>query len=407
MADEKVEVGFDLVLPTGPFFTLDDPVRGQLDNTSYTLAGFQYYDITDYVTNISLARGKSDQLTYISPGDFVVELNNRTRAFDPLYEASPFYGNIIPKRLVRYSVNGVQRFQGVIDDWNLEYSPDGNATASFVASDGFIYLNNQTLGSATATAQLSGARVTSILDDPFVAWPSDNRDIDPGTITLGTDIIPDDQNALEYLRNIEQTELGLFFISKSGVATYRDRTHTPTTSDIVALADDGTGIAYKNLQISYGSEDLANEVVSISSIDGTTVTVTDADSQNEYGIFNLTLDNLLTADEGVLEGISTALAAQYSQPVYRFTSVEIRLNDLSLAEQNSILDLELGDFVSVTFTPSNLPPAITRYAEVIRMHDEVSITGEHIMTLGLNTRNFTYLVLDDTIFGRLDSGSLS
>lgn len=407
MAAEKVEVGFDLVLPTGPYFTLDDPVKGQLDNTSYTLAGFQYYDITNYVTNISLARGKSDQLTNISPGDFVVELNNRTRAFDPLYEGSPFYGQIIPKRLVRYSVNGVQRFQGVIDDWNLQYTPDGNATASFIASDGFIYLNNQTLGSATSTAQLSGSRVTTILDDPYVSWPSDNRDIDPGSVTLGTDIIPEDQNVLEYLRAIEQTELGLFFISKSGVATYRDRTHTPTTTDLVALADDGTGIAYQNLQISYGSEDLANEVVSVSSIDGTTVTVTDTVSQEEYGIFNLTLDNLLTADTTTLEGISTALAAQYSQPVYRFTSVEIRLNDLTLAQQNSILDLELGDFVSVKFTPSNLPPAITRYAEVIRMQDDVSITGEHIMTLGLNTRNFTYLVLDDLIFGRLDEGSLA
>lgn len=407
MAVEKVEVGFDLVLPTGPYFTLDDPVKGQLDNTTYTLAGFQYYDITNYVTNISLARGKSDQLTNISPGDFVVELNNRTRAFDPLYEGSPFYGQIIPKRLVRYSVNGVQRFQGVIDDWNLQYTPDGNATASFIASDGFIYLNNQTLGSATSTAQLSGSRVTTILDDPYVSWPSDNRDIDPGSVTLGTDIIPEDQNVLEYLRAIEQTELGLFFISKSGVATYRDRTHTPTTTDLVALADDGTGIAYQNLQISYGSEDLANEVVSVSSIDGTTVTVTDTVSQEEYGIFNLTLDNLLTADTTTLEGISTALAAQYSQPVYRFTSVEIRLNDLTLAQQNSILDLELGDFVSVKFTPSNLPPAITRYAEVIRMQDDVSITGEHIMTLGLNTRNFTYLVLDDLIFGRLDEGSLA
>lgn len=407
MAVEKVEVGFDLVLPTGPYFTLDDPVKGQLDNTSYTLAGFQYYDITNYVTNISLARGKSDQLTNISPGDFVVELNNRTRAFDPLYEGSPFYGQIIPKRLVRYSVNGVQRFQGVIDDWNLEYSPDGNATASFIASDGFVYLNNQTLGSATSTAQLSGSRVTTILDDPYVSWPSDNRDIDPGSVTLGTDIIPEDQNVLEYLRAIEQTELGLFFISKSGVATYRDRTHTPTTTDLVALSDDGTGIAYQNLQISYGSEDLANEVVSISAIDGTTVTVTDTVSQEEYGIFNLTLDNLLTANTTTLEGISTALAAQYSQPVYRFTSVEIRLNDLTLAQQNSILDLELGDFVSVKFTPSNLPPAITRYASVIRMHDEVTISGEHIMTLGLNTQNFTYLVLDDLIFGRLDEGSLA
>lgn len=407
MAAEKVEIGLDLILPTGPYFTLDDPVKGKLDNTEYTLAGFQYYDITNYVTNISLARGKSDQLSYISPGDFVVELNNRTRAFDPLYAASPYYGQIIPKRVVRYTVNGIQRFQGVIDDWNLSYSPDGNATASFIASDGFIYLNNQTLGSAVSTPQLSGARVEAILDDPFVSWPSDNRDIDPGQITMGADTIPEDQNVLSYLQAIEQTELGLFFIAKDGTATFRDRNHTPTTTSIVSLADDGTGIAYQNLEISYGSEDLANEAVAVSAIDGSFVTVTNSDSQNEYGIFNVTYDNLLTADEAVLEGISTAIVARYSQPVYRFTAVQIRLNDLTLAQQNSILDLELGDFVSVKFTPSNLPPAITRYAEVIRMSDDVDITGEHIMTLGLNTQNFTYLVLDDLLFGRLDEGSLA
>jgi hypothetical protein len=29
------------------------------------------------------------------------------------------------------------------------------------------------------------------------------------------------------------------------------------------------------------------------------------------------------------------------------------------------------------------------------------------VTLGLNTLNFTYLILDDTIFGKLDEGSLS
>jgi len=83
MPEQLVEIGFDLVLPTGPYFTLDDPVKGQLDNTSYTLAGFQYYDITNYVTNIEVTRGKSDDLDNISGGELVVELNNRTRAFDP------------------------------------------------------------------------------------------------------------------------------------------------------------------------------------------------------------------------------------------------------------------------------------------------------------------------------------
>jgi len=407
MATEKVEVGFDLVLPTGPYFTLDDPTKGQLDNTTYTLAGFQYYDITNYVTGIQLTRGKSDNISNISAGDFVVELNNRSRAFDPTYEASPFYGQIIPKRQVRYSVNGIQQAQMVIDDWNLAYSPNGDAIASFVASDGFVYLANQTLAAGTATAQLSGARVTSVLDDQYVQWPTDQRDIDPGISTLGANVVADGQGVLTYLQQIETTELGLFFISKTGNATFLDRSHTPQTTDLVILADDGSGIPYRNMQISYGSEDLINEVVSTSVITNTEVTTINTSSQQEFGIFNKTFSDLLFSTDAQTIEFNNTILAKYAQPVYRFTEVQVRLNDLTSAQQTSILGLELGDFVNVVFTPSNLPPAINKYASVIRLNHSVDISGEHIVTLGLNTLNFTYLILDDTIFGKLDEGSLS
>ena len=407
MPEQLVEIGFELVLPTGPFFTLDDPVKGKLDNTEYTLAGFQYYDITNYVTNIEVTRGKSDDLDNISSGELVVELNNRTRAFDPTYEAGPFYGNILPKRVVRYSVNGIQQYQGVLDDWGLNYTPDGDAVAGFTASDGFVYLNNQTLGAGTATAQLSGARVGVILDNEFVQWPTADRDIDPGSTTLGADVIADNQNVLEYLQLIEQSELGLFFIDKTGKATFRDRTHTPSTTDLVKFADDGTGIGYQNLQIAYGSEDLLNEVASTSVITTTQTISTDTASQEEYGIFNATFDNLLLSTDAQVETFNSTLLAKYSQPVYRFSELEVRLNDLSEADQNKVLNLELGDFVQVVFTPSNLPPAINKYAAVIRANHSVDISGEHIVTLGLNTLNFTYLILDDLVFGRLDEGSLS
>jgi len=219
--DQSVEIGFELVLPTGPYFTLDDPVKGQLDNTTYTLAGFQYYDITNYVTSIEVTRGKSDEIDTISSGELVVELNNRTRAFDPEYAASPFAGNILPKRLVRYSVNGIRQYQGGLDDWNLTYTPDGDAVASFDASDGFVYLNNQTLGAGTATAQLAGARINAILDDPLVQWPAGERSIDTGTTTLGANVVEDGQNVLSYLQQVEQSELGLFFIGKDGKAVFK------------------------------------------------------------------------------------------------------------------------------------------------------------------------------------------
>lgn len=407
MPDQLVEIGFDLVLPTGPFFTLDDPIKGQLDNTTYTLAGFQYYDITNYVTSIEVTRGKSDDIATISSGELVVELNNRTRAFDPTYEAGPYFGQIIPKRLVRYSVNGIQQYQGVLDDWGLNYTPDGDAVANFVASDGFVYLNNQTLAAGTATPQLSGARVTEILDNEFVQWPTDQRDIDPGSVTLGANPVDEGQPVLSYLQAIEQSELGLFFIDKTGKATFRDRTHSPITTDLVKFADDGTGISYQNLLISYGSEDLVNEVVSTSVITTTETTSIDEASQEEFGIFNATFPDLLLSTDEQVAVYNSTLLAKYSQPVYRFSELEVRLNDLSEADQNAVLNLELGDFVQVVFTPSNLPPAINKYAAVIRANHSVDISGEHIVTLGLNTLNFTYLILDDTIFGKLDEGSLS
>lgn len=405
MPVEKVEIGFDLVLPTGPFFTLDDATKGKLDNTSYTLAGFAYYDITNYVTGIQLSRGKSDDIATISAGDLVVELNNRSRAFDPTYTASPYYGQIIPKRQVRYSVNGVQQYQGVIDDWNLAYQPNGDAVASFVASDGFVYLNNQTLNAGTATTQLSGARINAILDDPFVSWPPLDRVIDTGTATLGADVIPNNQNVLQYLQKVEEAEQGLFFISKTGNVVFQDK--VPSASTVLKLADDGTGIAYQNMQISYGSENLINEVVANSVITNTEIITTDTTSQASYGIFNATFSDLLLSTDAQVLDYEATILKKYAQPVYRFTEVQVRLNGLSTANQTAVLGLELGDFVQVVFTPSNTPPAITKYAQIIRANHSVDITGEHIITLGLNTLNFTYLVLDDLVFGKLEEGALA
>jgi hypothetical protein len=340
MPSQLVEIGFDFIAQSGPFFTLDDPIQGQLDNTEYRLAGFAYYDITEYVTDIQVTRGKSDNIAAISSGELVVSLNNRTRVFDPTYAASPFYGNILPKRAVRYFANDVQQYQGVIDDWNLEYTPDGDAIASFVCSDGFVYLNNQTLAAGTATAQLSGARVESILDSEFVQWPAADRDIDAGSQLLGANVVEDGQNALSYIQQVEQSELGLFFISKSGIATFQDRTHTPTTADLVIFADDSSGISYQNLLIAYGSEDLINEVDATSVITSTQTLATDEASQDEFGIFNATFTDLLLETDEQVASFATALLADYSYPIYRFTELEVRLNDLSLTDQNKVLDLD-------------------------------------------------------------------
>jgi hypothetical protein len=405
MPTEKVEIGFDLIGPGGPFLLLDDPVAGQLDDPDWVLAGTIFIDISDSVRSITINRGKSNDISTFSSGEAVVTLNNRDRAFDPTYAASPYYGNIIPKRQVRISSNDIIQYVGSVDDWNLDYSTDGDATATFVTSDGFNLLNNQTLPASTATAQFSGERVNAILSDPNVEWPLALRNIDTGSAYLGADLIASDTNVLGYLQLVEQTELGRFFIGKSGNAVFQDRSVAPTSVGLLHLTDDGSGIKYTDLAVVYGSENLANEIVVSSVITSTTVTANDTDSQGAYGIFNLTLTDLLTAFDSELENLATFLARRFSQPEYKFDSLNVRLNNLNLTQQNQLLNLELGDVVKVSFTPSGIPPAIVKYAEIIRIQQTVDVSGEHVINLGLSTVDLTYLILDDPVFGMLDTES--
>jgi hypothetical protein len=405
MPTEKVEIGFDLRGAGGPFLVLDDPVAGKLDDSDWVLGGTIFIDITGDVTGFTIRRGKANDIGNFSSGEAVVELNNRNRYYDPTYEASPYYGNIIPKRQVRISTNSAIQYFGSVDDWNLAYTSNGDAVASFVTSDGFAELSNQTLAGGTSVPQFSGARVNAVLNDPDVDWAADNRQIDTGSAYLGADVIAADTNALSYIQKVEQSELGRFFIAKDGKATFQDRTVAPSSVGLLELSNTGTGIPYQDLVVMYGSEDLANEIVATSVITSTTVVANDTDSQNAYGIYNLTLNDLLLNSDADLTSTALFLAAKYSQPQYRFDSLNVRLNSLTTGQQNQILALELGSVVKVTFLPSNLPPAIVKYAEIIRLNHSVDIAGEHIVNLGLATVDLTYLVLDDPVFGMLDTTS--
>lgn len=402
MPTQKVEIGFDLAGGAGPFFVLDDAERGVLDNTAWTLAGTFFYDVTQYVKDISINRGKNRDIDSYTSGESVVTMNNYNRYFDPTYQASPFYGNIIPRREVRISSNGIQQYFGTIDDWNLAYTIQGESTVSFATSDGFYKFNNQALNAGTATVQTSGERISAILDDPNVNWPSAFRNIDTGVVTVGADVIAEGTNVLSYLKLVEKTEFGAFFIAKDGKATFKDRTVVQPTGDLVILSDDNTGIGYSDIRITYGSEQLANEIVVTSAITTSTVTAIDLASQGVYGVLNLTLSDLLMNTDAQVEELAVYLANKYSQPEYRFEAVEIILDDLSLEDQNKVLNLELNDVVKVKFTPNGIGPAIEQYAEIININHRADLQI-HRVTLGLARLDFLYFILNDPTFGTLDT----
>ena len=399
-----VEIGFDLSALGGPFFILDDPVQGVLDNTEYTLGGTLFYDVSEYVRSVSVARGKSRQLDRFTAGGANIELNNNSRAFDPENTASPFFGQIIPKRTIKVETGGSAVFYGVVDDWNLNYDLSGLSLAGADCVDGFTLLAQRALSASTETSEKTGARINAILDRSEVNWPASLRDIDTGATTLQADVIQDGTNALEYLQLVTDSEPGSIFMGSDGFIVFKDRSVAPVSAGQVTFSDDGTGVEFSEVQVVYGSELLYN-YVQIERNNGGTAIAFDSDSINSYGQQALIQTNLLmNTDSDALE-LANYLLSQYSEPEYRFETLTVQLESLTPSDQSDVLGLEIGDVARIKFTPNNVGSQIDKFASIIRIDHDIQ-PASHRITFGFQTLDYASLVLDDTEFGLLDTGRL-
>jgi hypothetical protein len=402
-----VEIGFN-ANTAGQLFTLDDLTKGVLDS-AYVLDGVTWTDVTAYATSISTNRGKSRELDRFNAGSLNVVFNNKGRLFDPTYTSSPYYGQIVPRKPVRYSVDGLVQFVGVIDDWNLSYTIDGDSNASLTAYDGFTSFSNQTLSPQTYTSQLSGDRIKAILSDPNVGWGLTNINIDAGKQMLQADTVASGVDALGYINTVEDTEFGMFFIDRQGNATWKQVDQISSSTPPV-FSDTGVGIGYSDVQIVYGSELLYNQIV-LSRVSGGTATANALVSQASYGIRNMTLSGLLNTSDNSLAILSAYYANSFKDPEYRFESLEFPLHKMSPTDRAVLLAMDIGDTATVIFTPNNIAPSISKSAQVIGVDHNTTFHGEHVVKLKFQTNNrlvnYGVFILDDPISGVLDLYMLS
>lgn len=382
-------------------FTLDHPEAGVLDNIEFPLGGIDFVDISDKMIVVRTTRGKNRDLDAFDTGRTTIRLNNDDRSFDPNYPLSPYAGNIVPRRPVKITTDGERVFTGTIDDWNFVYNPGGSSLAEIVASDDFTVLSRQQLEAGTATPELTGARVTNVLDMPTVDWPSDRRNIDIGRSFLGADTF--DGNALDYLQLIERSEQGQLFIAKNGDLTFRDRFDaTPRTGSFTTFADDGTGVPYTHVDVNYGTELLFNQVT-VTSAAGSS-SASNEFSQTQYGIAAKELETLVNSQDQ-LDLLSDYFVQKFASPEYRFSGVSMNLDTMTEAHLDLVLGLELGDVVLVKFTPNDVGDPIQQYGQIIALDHNVEGT-RHDMTIGLSGLDWTFLVLNDNVFGTMDSNHL-
>ena len=400
----RAQIAFDLSLTTGVnFFTLDDVDKGVLDNTEYVLGGDALVDVTQYLRSVQVDRGRSRTLEKFTAGQCNITLDNRSRIFDPTYGPGQFYGQILPRKQIVIDEDGEELFSGFVEDWNYNYPAGGfDAVAEVSASDGFTILAQQTMTAGTSTAQLSGPRVTAVLD--AAGWSAVKRDIGPGQSLLDADKVSATTNVLSYLQLVETSEFGALFIGRQGALTFRDRAELQAFTTGITFGP--TGIPYKDISVVWGTEEMKN-TVSVTFTAGGTVAGTalaeDAASQAAYGVIDQTITTIMSSSVEA-SAMASWLVGLYAQPQYRVDTLTVSLDGISAGQKASVLDLELGDVVTVGFTPSSIGSAISQIVSIDQISHQ-ALPDRHDVTFTLS-ETLAAFILDDAVFGVLDDDIL-
>lgn len=406
----QVQIAFPSSASWGNAFILDDTTQGVLNSSTYTLGGNIWADVTADVISVSCRRGRNRELDAFDAGTATVELRNNQRQYDVTNTAGTYYGGILPRLPLRVLVQGVTIFNGYIEDYDYGYDNPGRtldfSTVSIKAIDGFTILASTYLAQYTNTTQASGARVNAVLDRPEINY-SFGRAISAGSSTLGADTVTEGTVALDYLNQVVTAEQGYLFCAGDGTLTFKGRNDVVSVTPVMTITDTtGANPNYDGFEVQYGTELLYNRVVT-SRVGGTTYTVNDNASQTQYLTVGLVYNDLLVSTDAQAQNIGTYLLGKYSQPEFRFASLNFNLHSPAAAVV-APLALEIAQTVNVTKSwKTGTPATVTKTCAVEGIEHRIDLTG-HRMTVKLGSvDNRAFLRLDNTAgFGTLDNNLL-
>jgi hypothetical protein len=356
---------------------------------------------------IAIRRGRSRELDEFETGTCTVSLRNFDRTYDAFNAAGVYYGDLTPGKRIEVDVWGQRVFAGLIEDWDLDWSVDGEATATIYAEDALGQLARREFDAWTPPAgQTAGERLELMLNRDEIAFGY-NYDFDAGVSTLQGDSVTWGSNALNYAQLVVKSDQGRLFASRYNLLTFQDRHHlvsgaTPT----VTFADDGSGVKFHGITAQVGSELLFN-YVGVDREGGTLQTIVDATSMGAYGVRSLSLPGLLMDSDIQSESMAEYLCYLYKDPTARIASISVKVHDdahLDELDRTQASGLEIGDLVSATWTPGGVGDPVGETLIVEGIDHDVT-AAEHFVTVRLGPwTQSSVFILDDDVYGVLDTG---
>jgi len=410
---------YDLFIDTGTLqdaFTLDTSL---LDGTDVLDGSTTFAKVTFGTLNVNIRRGRQDQGDQFSAGTMTFTLNDTFAdgVFNPFDTVSPFYDTtnnqpgLAPMRevqFVRYDSLGDPEdlFKGYIVNYDYAFTLGGLNTVSVYCADQFYLLAQTVLDELNVTAELSGARIATVLTLPEVNY-TDPTNIATGTVDLGHDAaytVPAGTNVLAYLSQINDTaEFGRLFMSRDGVLTFQNRVGNTLSAPVVDFHDDGTNTPYDTVGITFEADQVVNRAV-VTALDDKTATDSDPASIATYFTQTTSITNSLLHVQGQIDDAAAYLLN--GEPEARYTDVGTTFASLSTAERDAVAIVDIGDTITIekTFTSGTGTTELAQELSVEGVEHAIDFGSGHRITFFTAPTTIVYeLILDDVTYGIIDA----
>lgn len=325
------------------------------------------------VNAVSIRRGRSHELDRFEAGTCTVQLYNPQRDYDPVYEGSPHWPWVVPRRRIKVeaTIDGIMypMFAGFVESFQPSWTTFmGEITIT--ASDSFEVFARQEIND-TFPAERSDLRINRVLDDVGFTdtWWSLNH---PQLAILGsttnlagsTDVarvlFPGDteimastlqhEASLGHMQAVTQAENGRFFLRGDGTIMFLGRSVSDQEVPYKAVFGDRAGeTIYDSISPEYSARTMYNEV-RVTRQGGIEQIVEDTGSIAQYLRTTLSRPGMLMSTDVDAEASAGWLLSHYHLPLYRINAMAMSGRS-AWGTWRQILGREIGDQILLRRRP--------------------------------------------------------
>jgi hypothetical protein len=417
---------YDLEIDTGydwNAFTLDDDLKGELDNTEYVLDGTsQFATVMDGTISLTAKRGRANTGDQFAYGTMNFTLNDTYAdgVFNPFDTTSPYYDpannqpGLAPLREVRfsrYSSTNVKEllWVGYIVNYDYTFTLGGLDTVTVNCADFSYQLGQTFLAEWNVTEQLSSARFDDLLDLPEVAYTG-TRSIETGVATLGgaaAYTVANGTSVAGYANKINEAEQGRIFVDREGTMTFQKRIGTTLGVPVADFHDDGTNIGYSAIDISFQADTVVNRASVQHAGASSPEVAEDLVSQAAYLVQTQSITDSLVHNDAAALTLAEYLISP--NPEARFNFLGTEFPGTPALDQDTLALLDVGDLIAIqkSITTSAGPTQFAQDLTIEGLEHRLTLSAGHAVTYFTSPTTIVYeLILDDLVYGTLDEDNV-